>query len=86
MQVKSDPVRSPDGLIDDLARLLEETPALLEQATLWPSLSSMLRVDRDLVQRLRPLLEAHAPGLLEVIEPVTTTATVLPSDENQETV
>lgn len=79
VQVKSEPVRTPDELIDDLARLIEETPALLEQATLWPSLSSMLRVDRDLVQRLRPLLEAHAPGLLEVVEPVDGEAKVLPA-------
>lgn len=83
LQVEREPVRTPDEITDEFARLMEKEPVLLAQAELWPSILHMCRGDRDLVKRLRPLMEVHAPGLLEVIEPVDGEAKVLPAGEDE---
>lgn len=83
LQVEREPARTPDELRDDLFRMLEKSPALLAVPEMWPMLLPMLRSDPAFVQQLRPLLEVHAPGLLEVIEPIDGEANVLPAGDDE---
>ncbi len=83
VEVGHQPQVTAEELTDEFARLIEKSPGLLAQPGLWSALLKMLRGDRALVKRLRPLLQVHAPGLLEVIEPVDGEAKVLPAGDDE---
>lgn len=69
--------RTLEELGDDLVRLLTENPALLDSVRVQVELVSVARQLPALKQRLRPLLEVHAPEMLPALE---TTATVIADD------
>ena len=86
IQVEHHPDITPEQMIDDYARMVEKSPEHLLSPIAWPDLLIMLRADRALVKRLRPLLLVHCPSVLEMVEPVDGEAKVLPAGDDEPSV
>ena len=83
LQVEQKQVRTPDEINASIVRMIEENPTMLADAKCWPTLLQFFRTTPGMVQQLRPLLEVHAPGLLEVVEPIDGEAKVLPTGDDE---
>ncbi|MEE9130612.1 MAG: DUF5681 domain-containing protein [Phycisphaerales bacterium] len=66
LQVQSDQdSRTPKDWENEIVKLIESNPTILASVEIWATLLPRLAEGGDLIERLRPLLEVHAPGLLE---------------------
>ena len=77
--VQHQPAEKPTALADDLVALLEQQPELVDQV--WPRLLRACNDQPLLRERLLPVLQKHHPDLAKALQPVATTAHVLPNAE-----
>lgn len=77
--VQHQPTEKPAALADDLVALLEQQPELIDQ--IWPRLLRACNDQPMLRERLLPVLQKHHPDLAKALQPVATTANVLPNAE-----
>ena len=73
------PQRPPDEILDDYVALLDEHPDLIDQ--FWPRMLRNCKEDQRMRERLLPVLRKHHPDLARALDPVETTAKVLPSGD-----
>ena len=68
LQIERKTVRTPNEINDDFVRMLEAHPTSLASLELRPQLLEQFRGRGPFLQRMRPLLEVHAPDLLKQID------------------
>ncbi len=70
------PIRPPADILDEMVALYEQHPELLERC--WPMILRECNEHPTMRDRLLPVIAKHNPDLARALEPVETTAKVLP--------
>ena len=84
LQIERERIPTPEECADNIVEMIEAHPTMLANTTTWPDLLRTLREDGYLLQRMRPLLEVNAPGLLAMFDgPVDVEAKVLPAGDDE---
>ncbi len=75
---REEPIRTPADILDEMVTLYEQHPELLERC--WPMILRECNEHPEMRKRLLPVIEKHHPDLAKALEPVETTAVVVPPD------
>ena len=84
VEIKHQREKMPDELLDELVQFIQSNPEMIANPVSWPQFLHMLRDNHFILDRLRPLLKAHAPGLLAQLDgPIDVKARVLANADDE---